>query len=244
MFSEAKVKYLEDLRDIHEGEEIWVIGAGPSLDAYPLNFFKDKICIGVNKVFSVFVEIGDGHKKFESKKFYSVHEHRESANWIAAHIPHFLENCFFLLPKQRTQTGRSRMVWWEDYRAHNDKIHYMKWGFRGKKRVTASDQHFKQVVKNIVRKRPSEYVCRGTTLHWAIQVAAVLGAKKIYLAGADGGGGRMIKHGSRYVGTPSQVRPHGFIPMWYSGTKCLADLFGPQGLEIVYYFYGTGERKP
>ena len=238
------MKYLEDLRGIHEGEEIWVFGSGPSLDAYPLNFFKNKICIGVNKVFSVFVDIGDGHKKFKSRKFYSVHEHREAADWITEHIPHFLKNCFFLLPKQRTQTGRSKMVWWKDYRVHNDKIHYMKWGFRGNKRVTASDQHFKEVVKSIVRKRPCEYVCRGTTLHWAIQVAAVLGAKKICLAGADGGGGRMIKHGSRYVGHHSQVRPHGFIPMWYSGTKCLADLFRPQGVEIVYYFYDKGERKP
>jgi len=49
-----KYRYLEDFRDKHKGEEVWVLGRGPSLDDYPPNFFEDKISIAVMYAYVAF----------------------------------------------------------------------------------------------------------------------------------------------------------------------------------------------
>lgn len=41
---------LDELRDLHPGETIWVIGSGPSLNFIEPEFFDDKICVTVNLV--------------------------------------------------------------------------------------------------------------------------------------------------------------------------------------------------
>jgi len=228
------VRFIEDLRDIHTGEDIWVLGAGPSMDEYPTDFFEDKICIGVNWVFSAFMDMGEGVEKFSSRAFYSVHEHRSVPDWIAKHNPKFLKQCFFLLPPSR----RPGMAWWRDY---NPDPYYMRWGLRGKAAVSATDQDFMDTAKCLVSDRiDCEYVCRGTTLHWAIQAAVVLGATKIYIAGALGLKGYMLSHGSYY----RQIAPHKYEhPHWREGTKSLARAFKPYGVKIVEYRYDSGEQQ-
>jgi len=232
------VKYLEDLRDLHEGEEIWVIGAGPSLDAFPLDFFIDKICIGVNWVFSVFLNIGDGIEKFKYDIFYSVHSHRPEADWIAKHLPGFLPNCFLILSPHRKGIGY-------DYRKYcckeffNDDPYWIRNAWQ-KGNTTASDKTFRAMAKCIMaRKDNCRYYCRGTTVHWAIDVAVVLGAKKIYVVGAGAKGSHMRKHGSKYV-TDKRIYNS---PQWRSGTRALARALKPYGVEVSYYNYIKGELK-
>lgn len=237
------MKLIEDVRDKHAGEEIWVIGAGSSLDAYPLSFFEAQICVGMNWVFSVFLDIEDGLEKFSSRIFYSVHEHRWPADWIAEHKPEFLKSCFFLLPPERRGDSSAapvqQMVWHEDY---PEGPYYMKWGLKGRGAVSATNQDFVDVAKCIAEKKgPCEYVCNGTTLHWAIQVAAVLGGTKIYVVGAEGQGYHMQKHGSLYP--KGSNMPHRRGQRWRDGTKQLAGAFKPYGVEIVNYYYDKGEQK-
>ena len=244
-----KLKFIEELRGIHTGEEIWVIGSGPSLDDYPINFFKDKVCIGVNWVFSVFVNIGDRHKKFPTKAFYSVHEHRPPADWILKNRPGFLSSCFFLLPPRRIQTGHSKMVWWEDYPTARDQSpYYMRWGLRGKKHASATYQDFADTAKCIMHDKSvgqCEYVCRGTTLHWAAQAAVVLGARKVYLVGHSTRGGHMLKHGSLYRTKARAAKKYGKrTEPWRTGTRAMARAFAPHGVEIVRHYYGKGEQAP
>lgn len=233
------MKFIEDVRDRHKGEEIWVIGAGSSVDDYPINFFEDKICIGVNWVFSVFLYLGDGIQKFRTRAFYSVHQHREAADWIAKHIPQFLHNCFFMLSAKRIVVHGWQLLWWEDY---NEDPYYMRMGERGSAGVRASHQDFVDTAKCISEGRDCHYFCMGTTLHWAIQAAAVLGAKKIYVVGGESQGAHMRKHGSFYADNARPLR--GVIRIWLTGTRSLSLAFAPYGIEIVYYYYDKGEKSP
>lgn len=41
---------LSDLRNLHAGETIWVLGSGPSLNFIEPDFFDDKICVTTNHV--------------------------------------------------------------------------------------------------------------------------------------------------------------------------------------------------
>lgn len=235
------MNYLEDLRGIHEGEEIWAVGAGSSLDGYPLDFFEGKICIGVNWVFSVFLNVGDGLEKFKYRTFYSVHSHAEHAYWIAKHIPHFLTSCFFISrpPAHRIFCGRPYCCP-EDF---NDDPYWIRNSYQHRD-VKATDADFVALAKCIMAERTDcRYRVRGTTLHWAIEVAVVLGAKKIYVVGAEARGDHMSKHGSLYTAAhPSLGTGRKHIHM-LTGTRCLAKVFKPYGIEIVTYNCGKEEQK-
>lgn len=47
-------KSITELKNIHKGEDIWIIGAGSSMDYVDKSFFDNKICIGVNQMFQYF----------------------------------------------------------------------------------------------------------------------------------------------------------------------------------------------
>jgi hypothetical protein len=48
------MKWIDELRDKHLMEDIYVIGSGKSLDFYPPNFFEGRITIGVNDIWKKF----------------------------------------------------------------------------------------------------------------------------------------------------------------------------------------------
>ena len=47
-------KPISDLRDKHEGEDIWVIASGPSMNYIDPAFFLGKVVIGINEVYQFF----------------------------------------------------------------------------------------------------------------------------------------------------------------------------------------------
>lgn len=235
------LKYIEDIRDRHAGEDIWVIGAGTSIDDYPIDFFADKICIGMNNIYSAFLDIGDGIEKLQHRIFYSVHEHKQWPIAIAETVPQLLKNCFFLTSSKR----RPGMTWWKDFEDYNDVIHYMQWGIKGVMGVCATVEDFSEMVDCMMAKEGRcHYVMDGTTLHWAISAAVVLGAKKVYVAGAEAVGGHMQKHGSFYATSHPPARPDMDRPCWREGTKTLTRLLKPHGVDIVFYYHGIGEVDP
>lgn len=48
------MKTIEELYGIHQGEDIWVIGSGSSLDHVSPSFFDNKYTVGVNKIYKFF----------------------------------------------------------------------------------------------------------------------------------------------------------------------------------------------
>ena len=47
-------KSITELKNIHKDEDIWIIGAGSSMDYVDPSFFENKITIGVNQMFQYF----------------------------------------------------------------------------------------------------------------------------------------------------------------------------------------------
>ena len=95
----------------------------------------------------------------------------------------------------------------------------------------------------MAKKGRCHYVVDGTTLHWVIDAAVVLGAKKVYVAGGEAIGGHMQKHGSFYEKS-HPVGKNVNAKHWRVGTRTLARVFKPYGIEIVFYFHGKGEVDP
>jgi len=47
-------KSIKELKDIHNGQDIWIIGAGSSMDFVDPSFFDNTICISVNQMYQYF----------------------------------------------------------------------------------------------------------------------------------------------------------------------------------------------
>ena len=47
-------KSITELKNIHKGEDIWIIGAGSSMNYVDSSFFENKICISVNHMYEFF----------------------------------------------------------------------------------------------------------------------------------------------------------------------------------------------
>ncbi|GAI04345.1 unnamed protein product, partial [marine sediment metagenome] len=60
------LQFIEDCRDRHKGEEIWILGSGSSLDDFPDNFFnpKEKIAIAVKLARVAFPDCTYYHDSF------------------------------------------------------------------------------------------------------------------------------------------------------------------------------------
>ena len=50
----TSTKQITELKNKHKGQDIYVLASGASLDFVPKQFFKNKVCIGVNRVVKFF----------------------------------------------------------------------------------------------------------------------------------------------------------------------------------------------
>lgn len=187
-------------------------------------------------MFVAFLDIGDGLEKFQYRIFYSLHSHRPEADYIAKHIPHFLKNCFLIA---HPISYRARYAYWEDF---NEDPYWIRNSFSSRE-VAGCLVDFQEMAKCIMEKKNDcKYFVRGTSVHWAVDVAALLGAKKIYVVGGEARCQENKRHAQKRGLANFYKQPVGakystqvFAPHYLQGLKCLAEVFKPYGVEIVQY---------
>lgn len=229
-------RHLEDLRDIHKREEIWVAGCGPSLQDYPKDFLDGKVSIAVNQAFLAFPNCTYYHSF-----------HVQSAEWVAKNWPDKFSRCILgclcdpkpAPPKQR----RNR------YEGSGEAPIYVK-----VKAGTSLDRNrFKEAAEHIMAKESCELIDNITTLHTAIQVAIILGAAKVTLIGCEA----KMKDGVLHARNTWMDKDHDsilaqlskawienkFFPLCRKGVVWLAETYRPYGIEIVRYYYGKGYEE-
>lgn len=160
-------RHLEDLRDKHKGEEIWILGRGPSLDDFPPDFFDDKISIAVSYAYLAFPDCTYYHSL-----------HMEPTEWVAKNWPDKLDRCILGCiqdPKPGDKQRRNR------YEQSGKVPIYVK----VKRDKGRSYEDLRGVVERILTQGSCELLNSTTTLRTAIQVAIVLGAAKITLVGCE-----------------------------------------------------------
>ena len=47
-------KKISELKEIHTGEDVWVLAAGPSMNYLDPSFFENKVTVGVNRICKFF----------------------------------------------------------------------------------------------------------------------------------------------------------------------------------------------
>lgn len=216
---------IKALKDKYKGKEIWIIGSGPSLDKFPETFFDDKISIAMNQMYQsfpkcTFIDTGTSGCAAEVKRDGKA----------------FLGKLIFNLPTDfhsRVQRALRK----------TDKFYVVYWD-----RSKGSPQSFFEAVKGIVENKPYVCVSNGTNVHTAMQVALILGARKVTLAGC---GAEPIRHEKtgrlQYYSEKYRDKADAFLAIqpksakrWKEGVQCLAEACKSYGIEISRYFYDKG----
>ena len=126
-----------------------------------------------------------------------------------------------------------------------------------KERKEVEKDGFSKAVDNIMKKQSCHLVENGTIVHWTIQIAALLGAKKIILTGVDhkaiNGREYSRKRGLDKIirGIHRQFNIENLLDIYYAewegsygpGVGWLAELFRNYGIDVCRFYYGRGFEK-
>lgn len=228
-----KLKWIEDegIRDRHKGEEIWIVGAGPQMDDFPDDFFDYKIAIAVNIVRAAFPNC--------------TYYHWWHAIWSDLALREFwndtemYKRCIISFPSERWGPPT-----WGRYAEYPI---WMLW-----EHVIYKEKTLAENVRRIMNKELCGYGSMNTVIHTAIQAAAVLGASKITLVGADATQSKSLDKSKSYckklapfyqgVGQKNifENYPNGGQQQQRRGTKMLADEFAKYGVEVCKYHPSKG----
>lgn len=228
------MRNLEELRDKHKGQEIWIIGAGPSLDDFPQNFFDDKISIAIGGTFGAFPNFT-----------YFAGGHAIWARLMLKNNPNMLKRCIF--------------AWRMDRMKEEELGRYKAFPYVCGKLITGNNKGkfikvLRPTIDAIVNRRGYRLPALGTFLHRVILIAFILGAKKITLTGCDQRCTRHKGHAQRkgMVDLPHYKEKPGFeypiaeqkgFEVGRFAVKLLATELNRYGIEIKRYFYKTGYEK-
>lgn len=249
------MKFIENYRGKYLNQEFWILGCGPSLDDYPDDFFDEKTSIAINWSIIAFPNCTYWHCS-----------HPEVIIYMRDYRPEILEKSILLMPFVPFLKTHQKMLTQEETlnlldRYKNDPI-FVRWRpilGRGK----LFQQYLKPTVQCIMQGKACSYICYSTIVHYAIQIAAVFGTKKITLVGCEGRcienkchaekrglreifepefRRRYIARGSKSLGVQRrELKEKG--SRYVMGTRLLAQAFKLHGIVVMRYYYKTGYEK-
>lgn len=154
---------LRELRDVYLHQDIYIVGSGPSANVFPHEFLADKICISLNDAYKMSPAITP--VTFMHHETYA----RQGDHPGAPFHPYF-ENIKYPVVKV---SGKSRvpdrLVDWE-----NPHFYLFDWSHEIEKIWTMTkDTDFLY------------YTPEGCSLHAAMQLAWIMGARNVFILGCD-----------------------------------------------------------
>jgi len=159
------VRYINELKNIHENEDVWIIGAGSSMNYVDPSFFANKITIGLNHV-------GVKYKtKYIVTKDLVKNGFRELPN---SDNPPF--NSDFVIASEMDKGGLNPVPNYDEsvcevYRKYKSKFYFFK--------------HTKFNDTSVIRKNSNKLFLSTSTITSAVHFGGFIGAKNIIICGHD-----------------------------------------------------------
>lgn len=224
------IRFIEHDRGKFQGSDIWVIGCGPNLDLYPDDFFDDKISITLNWSCVAFPDSTYFTSDGVDQRFINT-------------FPHSLKKC--IIPVI-SKSSRGRMRWGP-------------WGVEPiyMRLISNKDAHehtkadFERMAGQVFGTGSCEFVVGMTSACVGVQIAAVLGAKRIILVGCFMNPGDAQKRGMSEFYTNDRVGPSiewriGQHPHQIRGRQSIArfaEIFKGYGVEVVRHRFDEEKGK-
>ncbi len=152
---------LRHLRDVYRGQDIYIIGSGPSANLFPFEFLEDKICLSLNDAYKMNRAIGPC-----CLMHHQVYAH--SGN--NANTPYH-ENFVSMKYPVVKGFGRDRA---EEVDWDHPHFYYYDWS-----------HDIDQIWEQTKTTDTLYYVAEGCALHAALQLAWIMGARNIFTIGCD-----------------------------------------------------------
>jgi hypothetical protein len=220
IMSREQIRVVEELRDIFKGEEVWILGAGQSLDDFPIDFFYDKKSIALNGAIYNFPNCNYWHGHHEVWREYLRDEK-----------PEFLEKSIICYPFPGPfyhDTPRDPVGFFGEMTSIPYWLYFLD-------SCVLAKHEFMMPVNDILEKRDIiRFRACCTVAHIAMQIAFLMGAKKISLVGCE--------H-RNFPNQDSHVNIGITYPaVWggneeiFSATKWLAEIFAEYGVEMQRYY--------
>jgi len=210
------MSWLEEKRGDLAGETVWIIGTHPILMKYDDNFFAGKISIALNFAFVAF-----------PKSTYICAFHRNVLDPIIRYKPELLEKCILHWPLEMPDALKR-------FGKYKDSPVYMKAA------TTHTPANLVSSVEAIRQKKSTRYFGLSSILHFAIQAAAVLGAKRILLVACIHKT-KLERHHAQSRGMwlfypDVQMGPTPRQKEHQLGTLTLAQALGRHGIEVLRHY--------
>jgi uncharacterized Rossmann fold enzyme len=155
------IKTVAQLKDIHKGQDIYVLGSGSSLNYIDKSFFDDKITVAINDVIKVYLPTAE----------YMVTKYHQIANEIASR---FLNTKVVVSHKQYGNVNNKSGM--DNSKYENLYIFYHN-----------QNQGGATPIKKLLPMDDDHLISSHSSITSGIHLAAHMGAKNIILAGHDGG---------------------------------------------------------
>jgi hypothetical protein len=210
------MKTIDELKDRHKGEDIYVVGSGASLRVFPKNFLEDKITIGLNMAWKL-APIKYGitiHPDLNIPDFMSGETARPGITWIVK------QDKISLLNTEQA-----------DYARRN---HYT---FRTEGRTNAQPPNQPNDAGRfpewILEHPPGHLYCWSSISQTAVHMAAIMGAKNIVLVGCDNAAISGNHHGHRQHTRWKGVSPDERYRQYWQGLIELRPYLRQKGVNLV-----------
>ena len=150
-----------ELRDVYQGQDIYIVGTAPTITTFPLDFFQDKICLSLNDAYKIHPNISP----------IALMHHEIYAHEDKKMLAPFHKNMKYI--KYPIVKGSSRkkkeIVDWD-----NPLYYYYDWS------LDIQDIWTMNKTADYLY-----YTPEGCSLQAAMQIAWILGAKNIFILGCD-----------------------------------------------------------
>ncbi|WP_198289164.1 hypothetical protein [Methyloversatilis thermotolerans] len=152
---------LRDLRDVYSGQEIYIVGSGPTTNVFPMDFLADKICMSLNDSFKI-------HPDVAPIALMHHQTYCREGNTIEAPLHPNFSGIKYPVVKG-TGKDRTEAVDWD-----NPYFYFFDWNHDIEK-IYEMSKNTDQLY----------YTPEGCSLHAAMQLAWIMGARTIYTIGCD-----------------------------------------------------------
>lgn len=205
---------LRDLRDVYSGQEIYIVGSGPTSNVFPMDFLADKICMSLNDSYKI-------HSAISPIALMHHQTYCREGNTVEAPLHKNISGIKYPVVKG---TGKHRA---EDVDWDNPYFYFYDWNLNIDQiyELTKSTDHL-------------YYTPEGCSLHAALQLAWIMGARTIYTIGCDSTtlGGTHYAQYDKNKFRDDEVLKRGQVRNYDSyvkGTLIVQDFLERKGVQVL-----------
>lgn len=150
-----------DLRDVYRGQDLYIIGTAPTINTFPMDFFEGKICLSLNDAYKLHPAIAP-----VALMHHEIYAHTSKKALAPFHEG--MERIKYPIVKGSSRKRREAVDW------ENPLYYYYDWSVD---------------IENIwTMTKDTDYLYYtpdGCSLQAALQIAWIMGAKNVFIAGCD-----------------------------------------------------------